>query len=274
MPRRRSLFLRPLAGVRVAVTREADKISRLADLLKRRGAVTLSCPAIEAEMIARSPGLARVLGRLAGYDWVVFTSATGVAAFFGILRRRGLDASAIACAFANARFAVIGPGTAEALKRYGRRRANIVPRKYIAESLSRAIGSVKGLRVLIPRAEVARDVLPKRLSARGAKVTVLNTYRTRPCLAGLRRLRRAISADSIGAVTFTSSSTVTFSMRALGKAGREKLASGRVVAASIGPITSATLKRWGITPLVEAREYSLDGLVAGLVRYYIEQRRI
>jgi len=254
----------PLQGIRIAVTREAARGSALGRQLRRRGAVVLPCPAIATVKIARPPGLARVLARLKRYDWVVFTSANGGEAFFSILKRCSVGSRA----FRRARLAAIGPGTADAVRRLAGRRVDVVPRVHIAESLTEVLGRVRGKMVLIPRAAKARDVLPARLRKRGATVDVLKVYRTKPDRAGTARLRRAVVAGSVDAVTFTSSSTVDFSMRAIGRRGRDAFRKGRIAAASIGPVTSRSLRAWGVTPAVEARPYSLKGLVTALVRYY------
>ncbi len=258
---------RPLLGVRIAVTRAHERANFLARLLEAQGAHVRKCAVIRYTPIARPGGLTSALRTMSSFSWVIFTSATGVEMFFERLRERGLDARALA----GPRLAAVGPGTADALHRFGVD-PDLVPRVNVAEGLLSALGHVRGARVLVPRAAAARDVLPHGLSTRGASVTVLKLYRTWPCRAGLIQLRWSLARNELDAVAFSSSSTVEFTMRSLNVAGRRKLRQRRVIAASIGPVTSRTLRRWGVRPAVEAKPHTMDGLVAALVRYYKKHR--
>lgn len=253
-----------LRGLRVAVTREAGRGASLAALLEARGARVLICPAIRTERISRPRGLGRVRAGLSSYDWIVFTSGAGAEAFFSLVPSGALAG--------RTRVAVIGPGTAATLRRVTGRVPDLVPPVQVAESLLRAFGPVRGRRFLIPRAAVAREMLPGRLRFRGARVTVLKVYRTRPDRTGVKRLRKAAVAGRVAAATFTSASTVDFSMRGIGAAGRSAFAGGRVAAFSIGPITSAALRRWRIRPAAEARPHTVAGLAAALAGYYGKRR--
>jgi uroporphyrinogen III methyltransferase/synthase len=229
---------RPLHGRRVVVTRARAQASGLAARLEALGAEVVQAPAIRIEPLPFDPP------DLAAYDIVVVTSGNGVDALLpGDVR-----------ALHGARVAAIGPATVAALHARGIV-ADVVPPEAVSESLLAALGDVAGRRVLVATAEGARDVLPEGLRAGGARVDVLHLYRTVP---------EPVAADEVrGAdlVTFTSSSTVTNLAAALGDGGLDGLA-----AASIGPVTSATLRECGVEPLVEADPHDVEGLVGAVLR--------
>jgi uroporphyrinogen III methyltransferase / synthase len=237
---------RPLAGVRVAVTRARAQSSELAARLRALGAGVLEVPAI------RIVPLAGPVPRLDGYDLICVTSPNGVRVLFDRLREAGLDARALA----GSRVAAIGPGTAAALDRHGIS-ADIVPHRFLAEGLIDALAEVPVERALIARAASARDALPEALRGRGVEVDVISLYETVPERLGETDLEEVARADY---VTFTSSSTVRFFMSSAG----ERLSS-RTRLLSIGPVTSAALRERGLEPDVEASRHDIDGLVEALL---------
>jgi uroporphyrinogen III methyltransferase/synthase len=240
---------RPLHGRTIAVTRARAQASSMAGRLQRLGAAVVEAPAIRIEPI---PGPAPDLSR---YDLICLTSPNGVEVLFERLRAAGRDARAFG---ASTRIAVIGPGTAARLERRGLR-ADVVPERFVAEGLVEALAEVPVARALVARAEEARDVLPDALRERGAEVDVLALYRT---------VVEPLTAEQIEAVgradyvTFTSSSTVTNFLTA---AGGLPPPAGRPRVASIGPVTSATLREHGLEPDVEATRHDIDGLIDALV---------
>jgi uroporphyrinogen III methyltransferase/synthase len=243
---------RPLFGRSVVVTRAREQASELRSRLEALGAEVLELPAIAIEPIEFDvPELDR-------YSWVVFTSANGVTAFFEHgLASGGLDARALA----GLGIAAIGPGTAAALDRRGLQ-ADLMPERFVAESLLDAFPppSTRGVRVLVARAQNARDVFPAGLSERGYEVEVLSVYRTvtaTPDPAVVDRVR----AGDVDALTFTSSSTVTNLCDLLGA-----VPAPQPLVASIGPVTSKTAAKRGLRVDVEATEHTIDGLVDALVR--------
>ena len=246
---------RPLFGRRVVVTRAREQASGLRDRLEALGAEVIELPSIAIEPLAIE------LPNLDAYTWIVFTSPNGVDGFF----ERGLDVAGLdARALHRVKIAVIGPGTADALARRGVR-ADLVPERFVAESLLDAfpMPAAPGERVLLARAEVARDVLPDRLGERGYDVTVLPVYRTvtaDPDPAELERVR----AGAIDAITFTSSSTVTNFVTAVGP---PTSIVGAPAVISIGPITSATAVAAGFTVAREADPHDIDGLVAAVAAH-------
>jgi uroporphyrinogen III methyltransferase/synthase len=242
---------RPLFGKRVVVTRAREQASGLRIRLELLGADVVELPAIEIEPVAVA------LPDLGDYAWLVLTSANGVAALFDRgLAPSGRDARALA----GIRVAAIGPGTATALAHRGIR-ADLVPERFVAEALLDAFpaASPEGARVLLARAEQARDVLPTGLEAKGYEVDVLVAYRTvtaTPDGEALERVRRG----EVDAITFTSSSTVTNLCDLLGV-----VPDPQPIVASIGPVTSKTALERGLRVDVEAEEHTIDGLVDALV---------
>ncbi len=255
---------RPLSGLRVLVTRTRDQASKLAEGLRALGAEPVECATIETAEPDDWAPLDRAIAAIGGYQWVVFTSANGVEAFFRRLARAGRDARALA----GARLAAIGPATAEALAAHGLT-ADLVPGEYVAEALSEALGDVGGLRMLLPRADIARPALAEQLRAAGALVDEAVAYRT-VAPAGLETtLRQAL--DGADVVTFTSSSTARHLVAALtpGEAAR---ALAGVAVACIGPVTADTVRELGLTPAVVAEEYTVDGLLKALVEWRASER--
>jgi uroporphyrinogen III methyltransferase / synthase len=250
---------RPLFGRAVVVTRAREQASELRQRLEGLGAEVIELPAIAIEPVDfEVPPLER-------YGWLVFTSANGVHAFYerGLVPA-GLDARALA----GVRIAAIGPGTAAALAGRGVR-ADLLPERFVAESLLEAFPAPRsdGERVLLARADRARDVLPAGLSGRGYEVDVLAVYRTvtaAPDPVAVERVRRG----DVDALTFTSSSTVTNLCDLLGN-----VPDPQPVVASIGPVTSKTAEEQGLRVDVEATEHTIDGLVDAVLRALAATRR-
>ena len=247
---------RPLFGRRVVVTRAREQAGELATRLQAQGAATVEVPAIEIhEPTDGGAALAAVVDRLGDYDWVVLTSPNGARRLLDAVRERGRDARA----FAQARLAAIGPGTAEALAG-GNLTVDLVPPRFVAESLLEAMPApgATGARLLLVRAAVARDVLPDGLRGRGWDVDVVEAYRTEQAPLAEDQAAAVAAAD---VVTFTSSSTVSNFLAAM--EGRPM----PPVVAAIGPITAATAREHGLAVAVEAEVHTIDGLVDALVAW-------
>ncbi len=251
----------PLSGRVIVVTRPRRQSRPLADALRRLGATVVEAPAIEIEPPSDFRALDEALGRIAKYDWVVFTSVNGVEAFFDRLSEVGPQAS-----LSSQRFAAIGPATAESLRELGFE-AEVVPEKFVAEEVFRSIadrGDVSGKRFLLPRADIAREALPELLRAAGGIVDVVVAYRTVPAEEEMRRASSLVERGEVDMVTFTSASTARSFFAKLDPRAVE----GRAVAASIGPITSNALRGLGVRPAVEAERFTTDGLVEAILRHY------
>ena len=238
---------RPLWGKTVLVTRSRDQASRLVELLNAAGARCLEVPTIEIAPPADFAPLDAALQHLGRYEWVIFTSANGVRAFMDRLFHMGLDVRALG----RARLAVIGPATAQALRDFYLV-AEVVPDTFQAEGLLEVLEPklLGGTRVLIARAEQARDVLPEGLVGLGVKLDVVPVYRALPPVSVPPEAAAALDAGQVDILTFTSSSTVHNFAGLVGKQRFQELAAHAVVA-SIGPITTATLAEYGITPQIE-----------------------
>jgi uroporphyrinogen-III synthase len=213
------------------------------------GAETVELPAITIDEpedggIALGAAADELRGR--AYEWVVFTSANAVDRFCALVR----DARD----FGTSKVAAIGPGTGDALRRFGIH-ADVVPERFVAESLVDALPSGRG-RVLLPRAAVARDVLVEGLRGKGWTVDVVAAYRTRAAEPSPSALAEAGKAD---AITFTSSSTVTNFLQVAG------LDAVPPIVVCIGPVTAATARDAGLNVDVVAEEHTIDGLVEALV---------
>jgi len=251
---------RALAGRRIVVTRPNDD-PRLRILLEAEGAEVVEFPTIRIVPPADYGPLDTALRGLSGYTWVVFTSRNGVAGLFRRMAALGLPPAALGgrC------LAVIGPGTEEALRDRGFRAA-VSPAEFRAEALVVALAGydLRGVRVLIPRAAVARDVLPRGLRARGAAVDVVSAYRTEPAgpAGRIRHLIAAARTRRLDAVTFTSPSTVRQFLRLAGPEAPRVLA-GAIVAC-IGPVTAEAARESGLRVGAVATTYTLAGLVGAL----------
>ena len=208
------------------------------------------------------------LSRLADYDWIVFTSANGVKFFLEALRSKGLDVRAMG----NAGICAIGPATAAALESSGLR-VDLVPETYVAESVIEALSSqedLSGKKVLLPRAEIARKVLPDSLRALGARVDDIALYSTRidePENSG--KVRQQLVAGEIDLVTFTSSSTVENFVALVGEK-ELRAAAERTLFASIGPITAAKAEDYGLKSAIVPETYTIAALCEAICDYFAQ----
>ena len=258
---------RPLAGCRVLVSRAKKQAETLSSALRKLGCQVIEIPFIEIRKPTSYRPLDSALQNLANYNWLILTSVNGVEGLFERMAGKHLDATALA----HLKIAAIGPATKKAVEEFGLRVA-VTPKKYVAESVVAALQlRVKGKRVLLVRAKVARDVIPRELRKAGAQVDVVEAYETVTPKSSEKRLRAVLAgARKPHAITFTSSSTVRNFVNLLGlpnaRAALKKTAPRRGVhTASIGPVTSATLREFGLPVNIEAREYTIPGLVAAIV---------
>ncbi|HAH05391.1 MAG TPA: hypothetical protein DCM05_02520 [Elusimicrobia bacterium] len=247
-------FMASLSGQTVLLTRPKRQSSGLARLLARLGARSVPVPLIRTRAPRSWKPLDAALRALESFDAVAFTSANGVEGFFQRARRVFKRTPR-----APRRIYAIGPATAQALAGHGWR-ALSVPEDHEGGALARRMGKVKGMKILIPRAQTAREELPALLRKAGADVRIAPAYRTEPDPAGRRALRRSSSADW---VTFTSVSTVRAFFDALGETEARRFLS-RARAAAIGPVTAAELRSRGVEPAAQARPSTSEGLAQAL----------
>jgi uroporphyrinogen-III synthase len=261
--------VKPLAGCRVLVSRARKQAGALSSTLKAMGCEVIEIPFIEIRKPSSYKPLDTALRNIAEYDWLILTSVNGVTAMIERMAKRRVDKAALA----HLKVAAIGPATKSSIEKHGLA-VTATPKEYVAESVVNMLQTkVKGKRVLLVRAKVARDVIPRELRKAGATVDVVEAYETVAPKASERRLRAVLKGNrKPHAITFTSSSTVKNFVGLLGlrsaRAALKKASPNHGVhSASIGPVTSATLREFGLPVDIEARSFDIPGLVAAIVAY-------
>src|SRR5712692_809554 len=265
----------PLNGKTVMVTRARAQSSDITAQLEALGATVIHCPTIEIAAPTSWDQLDTSIGRLGEYDWIVFTSANGVEFFFRrLVEIRGDATEALATNITCA----IGPATARALVGTGAA-ADVVASDSRAEGALKAIidylgGAefVRGLSFLIPRARMARDILPAGLRRLGARVDAVETYQTIKPNVKRESITSLFTENSIDAVTFTSSSTVSNFAELLGLTDRSGLLSNTVVAC-IGPITAKTAANHGLQETIQPEVYNATELVNSIAESIGQNRK-
>lgn len=242
---------RPLFGKKILVTRARTQASKLSRALRDLGAEIIECPTIKiAAPSDNYSAIDTAIKNLRGFDWTVFTSANGVEKFFERLKVYGLDARALN------KIAAIGSATAEKLSDFGII-ADVVPKEFIAESLADSLKEfVDGKKILLARAEVARNILPETLKSFGAEVTIAPVYKTEA------ETPAQIDFDAMSLITFTSSSTVENFIASYGVEPLKQIPS-----AAIGTITAQTLKNFGVTAAVIAKYFTISGLIDAIKNF-------
>ena len=249
---------RPLFGRKVVVTRARTQAGELSAALEKLGAEVHEFPTIEIGPPDDFGPLDAAIRDLDSFGLIVFTSVNGVEAFLKRLQFHGFDLRAIP---RDAKVAAIGPATAQRIERAGLR-VDVIPEEYRAEVLIEALGAhpLAGERVLIPRAKVAREVLPEKLREAGAEIIVPPAYESVPSSEGKEELSLRLRSGETDCVTFTASSTVENFVGAFGAEEAARLLSETRVAC-IGPITADTARKHGLRVDAVAREYTIPGLI-------------
>jgi uroporphyrinogen-III synthase len=303
---------KPLSGIRVLVGRARHQAGALSNELRKRGANVIEIPFIEIRKPKSFQPLDTALKNLGTYDWLILTSVNGVEAMWERLTKlRSLknthrkrlseneshrkdvnfsraetsshSKSALAAAGSLLRIAAIGPATKKAIEQRGAK-VSVVPKEYVAESVVRSLKNrVKGKRVLLVRAKVARDVIPRELRKAGARVDVVEAYETvvpqssratlRATLKNPRRRPHVVMFTSSSTVRnfvelLGSSSTVSTGVKSRGRGRPRHTGLDGIQMASIGPVTSSTLREKGLTVDVAAKEFTIPGLVAAIVQEF------
>jgi uroporphyrinogen III methyltransferase / synthase len=253
-----------LHGKKILVTRPRHQASRFSALLREHGGIPVEVPTIQIAPPSSWEALDQAITALTSYDWLVFTSVNGVQSFFTRLeqQRSPTDLQNLKCC-------AIGPETAKQLRARGVR-VDVMPTEYRAEAAVEALAAfpLQGSRILLPRAAAARDVLPQALAARGARVDVVEVYRTvLPGEALEADVRQLFGQRQIDVVTFTSSSTVTNFAALTPEIELSELLRD-VLVACIGPITAETVRSYGATPMIVAQDYTIPGLTRAIVEYF------
>jgi uroporphyrinogen-III synthase len=252
---------RPLRGLRILVGRARHQASALSTGLRKLGAEVIEIPFIEIRPPRSYKPLDSALKDLEAYDWLILTSVNGVEALWDRLKKSHRTKKHLQ----HLKIAAIGPATKSAIEAHGLK-VHVVPKEYVAEAVVRCLRRrVAGKRVLLARAKVARDVIPRELRKLGAQVDVVEAYETVVPKPSRARLCAVLKDPkrSPHVITFTSSSTARNFVTLLGKnvwRGRP-----RPRFASIGPVTSVTLRRLGLWVDTEAEEYTIAGLIRAVV---------
>jgi uroporphyrinogen III methyltransferase/synthase len=256
--------IKPLAGKKILITRTREQSGDFATRLKKLGAQVIEFPTIEIVPPTRWNELDQGIDQLKFYEWVLFTSSNGVNFFWQRLRERGnspyLPPSLKVCA--------IGPATADQIKRKGIS-VQYVPKEFIAESILERFKKMRleGKRILLARVKKARDILPKGLRKMGAKVDVVEAYRTVRPKGGSKKMKKLLTEEKIDVITFTSSSTVNHFAELLKKEDLKKLLKG-IAIACIGPVTARTAKEWGLKVRIQPKQYTIPALTRAIAEYF------
>ena len=250
---------RPLFGKHIAVTRPRHQSARLGGLLTERGARVIYAPTIEIEPIQPNKNLLKALHRLGDYYCIIFTSVNGVSVFFDNLFETGMDARSLQ----GIKILPIGDATASLLKSYSII-PDLLPERFISEGIIEVLKTldIKGKRFLLPRAKEARDIVVDFIKSRGGTCDTIPVYKT----ATSETVEPLTEQPDI--ITFTSSSTVTNFLKIY---GRKPLESALI--ASIGPITSDTLRKNGFTVHIEAKKFDINGLVDAIEQHLESERK-
>jgi uroporphyrinogen III methyltransferase/synthase len=252
----------PLSGKSVVITRSRDQAAAFAALLEEQGAEVIPFPTIQIQPPKTWAALDKALSELPQFDWIIFSSAHGVKWFFLRLRQLGGDVRDLR----GIRLGAIGPKTAEQLVQRGFK-VSAFPEEYRGEALAEAVKPDKGCRVLIARAEEARDVMPKMLEHKGASVTLAPVYRTQKIRSFPRELKKRFADGKIDLISFTSSSTVDGFMQHFTPRRRKKIFE-KTRAAAIGPVTAGTLRGYGIKAAIRPPRYTTESLARAIIKHY------
>jgi uroporphyrinogen-III synthase len=254
---------KPLAGKWIIIGRAKAQAAVLAKLLRQQGATVTPIPFIEIRKPRSFNLLDVALREIREYDWLILTSVNGVEALFERMKKLRMEPGWLA----HLRIAAIGPATQAAIEEHGVN-VNVVPKEYVAESVVSSLKEkVEGRRILLVRAKVARDVIPNDLRKAGAAVDVVEAYETVLPKASRAQLLAALTDKKKrpDVITFTSSSTVKNFVELIGAKAAYSGLLDDVRLASIGPVTSATLRELGLKDDIKAREYTMAGLVKAIV---------
>jgi uroporphyrinogen-III synthase len=255
--------MKPLTGVRIAVTRPAHQSAELAGPLAAAGADVRLCPLVRVESTLDAEQWRRVCTQLPEFSWLVFTSTNGVEQFVARLGEAGLSASVLD----RCRVACVGPATAKAAESNGFV-VDLIPDQFVGSAVADALaatGPLDGTRILLARAGGGGDELPARLQARGAQVEDLELYRSVVDREGATQLASLMSREAVDLLTFTSGSAVTYFVEYIGK-----LASTAV--AVIGPSTAQTARGLGLRVDIEADPHTIAGMIRAIIDYYAADR--
>ncbi len=251
--------LKPLAGMRIIITRPKQQSQALSQGLGKLGAKTIELPTIEIVPVENTGPLDRALRSLEDYDWLIFTSVHGVRFFFERLTALKISLESLK----GLKVAAIGPATAAAIERAGKK-PDYVPEEYLSERIALGLGHLRGRRILLPRADIASKRLPNLLREHGALVDEIVAYRTVVPRDLTPERVKSIFAEGIDLITFTSASTVRNLAQVLSD-GELVVFLRNVTVACIGPVTVEVAKELGVGVDVVAKNHTIDALIEAIV---------
>jgi uroporphyrinogen III methyltransferase/synthase len=262
-----TLSKRPLHGRRILITRARHQVDPFRRELVDLGAAVIEIPTIEIRPMPTDERVLSAISNLPRTTLVIFASANAVDIFFRMLLETGGDARALHAS----KLCAIGQETSESLEARGLR-PELVTSEYTAEGLAKALEGweMEGMRVLVPRAEVARDALPSLLAKRGAEVEILPVYRAVCPASASDALLRLFNAEGVDVITFTSSSTVANFVRAFPD-DRLPAVLGDAEVACMGPVTADTARKLGLPVTIVAREYTTHGMVQAIAEAAVKK---
>lgn len=259
---------KPLTGRKILITRARDQAAIFSSSLRDLGAEVIELPTIEIVPPTSWKGLDRAIDQIASYDWLIFTSANGVTFFWQRWMEKNKDRLP-----PSLKICAIGPATAYQLMEKGIE-VHYTPKEFVAEAILKGFekSAIKGKRILLARAKEARDVLPEGLRKMGARVDVVETYRTVKPRGGSKRLKELLANGKIDAITFTSSSTVNHFVELLKKEDLRELLKNCAIGC-IGPITARTAKNWKMRVQIQPKEYTIPALTQAIVQYFARKQK-
>lgn len=256
----------PLFGQKIVVTRAAKRNQAFQEKLEQLGAEVIEFPTVTTSFLSNYKTVDAVLKNIKIYDWLIFTSACGIEAFMNRVFAIKKDARFLA----HLKIAVVGTETLGMLKKFGLN-ADLVPTRFealaIAEEMKKRFGALNGKKILLARTSIATDDLPNALKKLGAKITKLAVYKTTAPKKISKEIRKRILGLPRGMVTFTSSSTVDQFVKIMGRSNINTMIK-KTAFASIGPVTSATLRKERLPVSCEAKNSTLDGLLEAVLKFY------
>jgi uroporphyrinogen III methyltransferase / synthase len=255
--------MKPLSGIRIAVTRAAAQSSELVEPLAQAGAEVYACPLIRIEPYILDQAARSTIARAAEFNWLIFTSANGVDQFMRLFDETGGDRAALRAS----RIACVGPATAAVLREHDLSPA-AVPASFTGVAVAAALfeqGAVAGRKVLIARASGGGQALPAQLREHGADVVDLELYRSVLDPDGAKRLNDLAAQGKVDLVTFTSGSAVDYFVETVDT-------HGQLIVAVIGPSTAQAARERGLVVDIEADPHTTSGLVTGILNYYAARR--
>jgi uroporphyrinogen III methyltransferase/synthase len=256
----------PLFGKGIVITRPKEQAEEFSQLLRQLGAKVINFPTIKIIPVAAGQGLDQAIGNVEAYQWLIFTSANGARIFFQRFCELGRNIRDLK----GIRICTIGPATALVVEERGIK-VDLIPESFVAEGVVEAFQNrgISGQRILLPRAEVARDVIPEGLTRLGAQVEVVDVYRT--VSSGLEGagLKELINKGDVDVITFTSPSILKNFMAIMGEDFH--LPAG-IRIACIGPVTAAAVKKAGLKIDIMPERYTIPGLVEAMVDFFDNER--